>query len=103
MQTASGGSWSDLCLRWVPPYPLGGGWVGLWPVGGWVTLVLGNLAQSAYSPPGGGGGGGGRVGVGGLASPEAAPEGPPPPPLVSKGLVMVICRTMNIECTSNTN
>ena len=44
----------DLCLRWVPPYPPGGGgWVGLWPVGGWVTLVLGNLAQSAYSPPGG--------------------------------------------------
>ena len=46
----------DLCLRWVPPYPpgwgVGGG--GLWPVGGWVTLVLGNLAQSAYSPQGGG-------------------------------------------------
>ena len=41
----------DLCLRWVPPYPPGGG--GLWPVGGWVTLVSGNLAQSAYSPPGG--------------------------------------------------
>ena len=28
--------------------------MGLWPVGGWFTLVLGNLAQSAYSPPGGG-------------------------------------------------
>ena len=49
------GTHTDLCLRWVPPYPPGGGgWVGLWPVGGWVTLVLGNLAQSAYSPPGGG-------------------------------------------------
>ena len=48
--------WTDLCLRRVPPYPPGGGggWVGLWPVGAWVTLVLGNLAQSAYSPPGGG-------------------------------------------------
>ena len=34
----------------------GGGWVGPWPVGGWVSLVLGNLAQRAYSPPGGGGG-----------------------------------------------
>ena len=41
----------------------GGGWVGPWPVGGWVSLVLGNLAQGAYSPPGGGGWGlGGWVG-----------------------------------------
>ena len=36
----------------------GGGWVGPWPVGGWVSLVLGNLAQRAYSPPGGGVGSG---------------------------------------------
>ena len=33
--------------RVVPPY-LGGG---LWPVGGWVSLVLGNLAERAYPPP----------------------------------------------------
>ena len=75
----------DLCLRWVPPYPWGGGGgrVGLWPVGGW---VLGNLAQSAYSPPRGGGWGGQLGWVGGLPGPEAAPEGPPapPPPPVGK-------------------
>ena len=51
---------SDLCLR-VVPLDWGGGGVGPWPVGGWVSLVLGNLAQRAYSPPGGGGLGG-RVG-----------------------------------------
>ena len=39
------------------PTGVGGG-VGLWPVGGWVSLVLGNLAQRAYSPPPGGGGSG---------------------------------------------
>ena len=39
----------------------GGGWVrGLW--GGWVSFVLGDLAQRAYSPPPGGGGLGGWVG-----------------------------------------
>ena len=43
--------------------------MGLWPVGGWVTLVLGNLAQSAYSPPGGGLGSGWVGGwVGGSAT-----------------------------------
>ena len=36
--------------------------MGPWPVGGWVSLVLGNLAQRAYSPPRGGGGLGGWVG-----------------------------------------
>ena len=36
--------------------------MGLWPVGGWVSLVLGNLAQSAYPPPPGGGLGSGWVG-----------------------------------------
>ena len=41
------GTWADLCLRVVLPH--GGG--GLWPVGGWVSLVWGNLAQSAYPPP----------------------------------------------------
>ena len=41
----------DLCLRVVPPHGGGGG---LWPVGGWVSLVWGNLAQSAYPPLGGG-------------------------------------------------
>ena len=47
----------DLCLRVVRlDWGGGGGWVGPWPVGGWVSLVLGNLAQRAYSPPGGGGG-----------------------------------------------
>ena len=52
--------------------------MGPWPVGGWVSLVLGNLAQRAYSPPGGGGsrwvGGwvGGQLGRGwvGLDSPK---------------------------------
>ena len=39
-----------------------GGWVGLWPLGGWVSLVLGNLAQRAYFPPWGG------VWVGGWAT-----------------------------------
>ena len=34
----------------------------LWPVGGWVSLVWGNLAQSAYPPPGGGVWVGGWVG-----------------------------------------
>ena len=28
--------------------------MGLWPVGGWVSLVWANLAQTAYPPPGGG-------------------------------------------------
>ena len=28
---------------------------GLWPLGGWVSMVLGDLAHSAYSPRGGGG------------------------------------------------
>ena len=32
-----------------PPSPPGGGWV-LWPVSGWASLVLRNLAQAAYSP-----------------------------------------------------
>ena len=55
---------SDLCLRVVLPHGEGGGgWVGLWPVGGWVSLVWGNLARSAYPPPPGGGKGlGGWVG-----------------------------------------
>ena len=49
----------DLCLRVVRlDWGGGGGWVGPWPVGGWVSLVLGNLAQGAYSPPGGGVGSG---------------------------------------------
>ena len=41
------------------PTPQGGV---LWPVGGWVSLVWGNLAQSASPPPPWGGG---RVWVGG--------------------------------------
>ena len=44
------------------PTGVGGG--GLWPVGGWVSLVWGNLAQRDPSPPPGGGGGAG-VWVGG--------------------------------------
>ena len=51
------------CLRVVRlDWAGGGGWVGPWPVGGWVSLVLGNLAQCAYSPPGGGVWVGGWVG-----------------------------------------
>ena len=38
-------------LKGSPTLGGGGGWVGLWPVGGWVSLVWGNLAQSAYPPP----------------------------------------------------
>ena len=57
----------DLCL-WAVPLEWGGagGWVGLWPLGGWVSLVLGNLAQRAYFPPWGGGSGwvGGQLGRG---------------------------------------
>ena len=56
-------------LKVGPTLPPGGGG-GLWPVGGWVTLVLRNLAQSAYSPPRGGGVGSAWVGglVGGSAT-----------------------------------
>ena len=66
-------------------------------MGGWVSLVLGNLAQRAYSPPGGGSGwvGGwvgqlGWVSLGGwvawpvLRQPQ---NDPPPPQSLSKGLV----------------
>ena len=59
MERPSVGSRPDLCL-WVVPPEVGG--VGPWPVGGWVGLVLGNLAQHAYSPPPRGGGLGGWVG-----------------------------------------
>ena len=51
------------------PTGVGGGGGGPWPVGGWVSLVLGNLAQRAYSPPGGGMGSGWVGGwVGGWAT-----------------------------------
>ena len=53
---------SGMACEWARPLlkvgrtlPPGGGWVGgwvvLWPVGGLVSLVLGNLAQRAYSQP----------------------------------------------------
>ena len=37
-------------LQGCPTLLVGGGG-GSWLVGGWVRLVLGNLAQRAYSPP----------------------------------------------------
>ena len=48
--------------------------MGLWPVGGWVSLVLGNLAHSAYCPP--------RKGA------------PPPPPTYAS------TRTQALPCPS---
>ena len=56
---ASGAARHTTARPLLKSYPTGrggAGWVGLWPVGGWVSLVWGNLAQSAYPPPPLGGG-----------------------------------------------